>query len=636
MSLCLAETYNYRNWYNKTKETIDRGKASFNKILNSIKDDETECKLLNVTTPTDQEGKEYSSDQETNKYPCITAVSKSGDLEFHIDKDVNSLLKVEPKYQVAAEGGCWQYVLREIESLDVDKCGVNGEASRALIALAKTKCHFIRAGREFPGTNDGCILNPRNITPNMLVEYNIISTNPCKDNNNIKECENLKNQIVSNCTNSENMTQAAFSMYHADLNHIDDICFYLQSHEWNKKTETNINRLGESAKQIIKSHEHIESFLSNIGYMQQEQISKANVLSEWMDGLKGELADVFNILYTLKQYQRAIYGKAINIKITKKDFVEHFRNVLLYVLYALAAICFTAFESTTSIRPHIILAITIACLIEGMSFNIIHNWIKVPYDLSPMAVHGIWSRIIKWCMVLYIGKIWFSSVISFRSPINTVMGEISKLLQLVEHQQKLLFQDPLDPPVDTDWGHALEQFVVLYNSSDDESYEPESESCASESDAYDLGADSEDLVDEYLDSLARLRYSRQQQAFNTIAADICNMLHTHADILDLLKLDQSALDNFSVLQDSETNVPVDVEKLNCLLDKSRNLFQLLSKTSDTLHESSEKLPPSYTKLSSFFENLNLGTSFSHTVHIEHALYKRLVQYEGELKQETRQ
>ncbi|KAK2194493.1 uncharacterized protein BdWA1_004032, partial [Babesia duncani] len=77
MSLCLAETYNYRNWYNKTKETIDRGKASFNKILNSIKDDETECKLLNVTTPTDQEGKEYSSDQETNKYPCITAVSKS-------------------------------------------------------------------------------------------------------------------------------------------------------------------------------------------------------------------------------------------------------------------------------------------------------------------------------------------------------------------------------------------------------------------------------------------------------------------------------------------------------------------------------------------------------------------------------
>lgn len=36
------------------------------------------------------------------------------------------------------------------------------------------------------------------------------------------------------------MSDTAFQIYHSELNHIDDICFYIQSNEWNKRTEENV------------------------------------------------------------------------------------------------------------------------------------------------------------------------------------------------------------------------------------------------------------------------------------------------------------------------------------------------------------------------------------------------------------
>lgn len=63
-----------------------------------------------------------------------------------------------------------------------------------------------------------------------------------KKNNYLKKklCENLKYKIVTNCTSNKNMSDTAFQIYHAELNHIDDICFYIQSNEWNKRTEENV------------------------------------------------------------------------------------------------------------------------------------------------------------------------------------------------------------------------------------------------------------------------------------------------------------------------------------------------------------------------------------------------------------
>lgn len=87
--------------------------------------------------------------------------------------------------------------------------------------MAKTKCHFIRSGRSFPSAEQGCILNPREISGHLLSKYNLnTKSNPCLANYHSDGCENLKNEIVSKCTDSKAMASYTFSIYHADLNHI--------------------------------------------------------------------------------------------------------------------------------------------------------------------------------------------------------------------------------------------------------------------------------------------------------------------------------------------------------------------------------------------------------------------------------
>lgn len=60
------------------------------------------------------------------------------------------------------------------------------------------------------------------------------------------------------------------------LSSTDDICFYLQSGEWNRRTEVNINRLGDAAIKLINSQQIIESFLKKVQKSQDENIQKAN------------------------------------------------------------------------------------------------------------------------------------------------------------------------------------------------------------------------------------------------------------------------------------------------------------------------------------------------------------------------
>lgn len=143
---------------------------------------------------------------------------------YDIDDDVAEISNASWQQRVLAEGGCWQYVLKQVNALDIDKCDVKGEVSRSLIALAKTKCHFIRSGRAFPLAHHGCLLNPTAIDEKKLgIFTEKYETNPCRENYYNNECEKLKAEIVAQCTNPLIMSESAFQMYHADLNHIGEL-----------------------------------------------------------------------------------------------------------------------------------------------------------------------------------------------------------------------------------------------------------------------------------------------------------------------------------------------------------------------------------------------------------------------------
>ncbi|ORM41106.1 uncharacterized protein BXIN_0310 [Babesia sp. Xinjiang] len=311
----LANASGYRSWYGPAKNAFNRGKSAYENIVKAAHDREEECVILhsNDSQVAQVQGNEWGSDLGSEQFPCLQKLQRNESKAlFDINANIQGIVGESRKRKIIAEGGCWQFVLNQINSLDIDRCDIKGEVSRALIALAKTKCHFIRSGRAFPLAEHGCILNPQTIDDSALgIFTEDYETNPCKERYEGEECQKLKEDIVAQCTNLRIMSESAFQMYHADLNHIDDICFYLQANEWNRRTESNINRLGESTVNLLNKHQNLEMFLDLMQNQQEKSLQQAARLSSWMGTLQGDMKNVFVILDIIRSYQRKIVALVI-------------------------------------------------------------------------------------------------------------------------------------------------------------------------------------------------------------------------------------------------------------------------------------------------------------------------------------
>ncbi|UVC54083.1 hypothetical protein MACJ_003415 [Theileria orientalis] len=242
----------FRNWNTIAKSTFKSGKETYKSLLNKIQEKEEDCislvsidKHISSEVPVDLDYIKNSKDP----YPCLTQIAKNvinskyvihdhSFTGFEFDINLDSDIHTELNYtKIINEAGCWKFVINEINSLDVESCDFNGDASRSLIALAKTKCHFLRANRKFPTRKEGCVLNPSVLTPKEINELTTRGTsddtggdveasggwdyNPCLVSYKGSECEKIKRKIVSHCTSV--MSESAFQMYHSDLNHIGKV-----------------------------------------------------------------------------------------------------------------------------------------------------------------------------------------------------------------------------------------------------------------------------------------------------------------------------------------------------------------------------------------------------------------------------
>lgn len=180
----IATKASYREFPESAKQQLERGRAAYVEII------------ANATS--------------------ASTIPESTGLANIASKDVN-LISVKH----ISEGDCWNFVLEEVESLDLEKCEGEGDSSRSLIALARTRCFFFKSQRPFPTIKDGCILNPRNIPAEMLkTQFPNFETNPCINDYKSHDCERLKFEIVKKCTSSKILSDSAFQIFHADVNHI--------------------------------------------------------------------------------------------------------------------------------------------------------------------------------------------------------------------------------------------------------------------------------------------------------------------------------------------------------------------------------------------------------------------------------
>lgn len=504
----LASGSGYRSWHNTAVHSYSRGKASYEEIIKSVHDRESECEILH-SRERSVISKGYSGEgQETDDvaFSCLNQLQNIDNQgPFDINKNVEDLSGGTRKERVLAEGGCWQYVLREVNGLDVDKCDIKGELSRSLIALAKTKCHFIRSGRSFPLSHQGCYLNPAGMDDDALHMFSgSHRDNPCSVGYTTADCEKLKADIVAKCTNPLIMSESAFQMYHADLNHIDDICFYLQSGEWNRRTESNINRLGDAASRLLHSQEDMETFLDQVQQRQEESIKKANMMTAWMDSLSDDIHDVFHTLEVVKRYQHKIIA-----------FFHNFKLFFIYALYILIGMSSTLFEATALARPKIVLTIATAGIMDSLVYKACVTWLPLKqYGMECSSVYRVMSLLIGWTAALYSTLTWLRALLSYQPPAQAMLKEMYQI-------RKILTPRVVYPGFHADIednegseteynanGYSLDDFVELFGDHSDSTYTYDSGYTTTDSWSGSLGEESEDLVEEYLDTQTRRRKTR--------------------------------------------------------------------------------------------------------------------------------
>ncbi|CAD2108974.1 nuclear fusion protein, putative [Plasmodium vinckei] len=446
-------------------ERIKRGKEAFYEILKAKKKAE----------------EEYARKKNKSEYK-----------EYEDSLDDNNIYVKEIK--------CYEYVLDQLNNLNMYNCNEINENSKSLLALAKTKCIFVKSIRSFPDEKSGCILNPKNLNKLQIYLYNnnmfdqfqnenIAETlsldelrkientkNPClydtypngeypniagnlslknnennSDEHNIryqnytndyyhdnmpneneshndintnkKLCENLKYKIVTNCTGNDNMSDTAFQIYHSELNHIDDICFYIQSVEWNKRTEENINRLAETSLYITKQMTTNLENMKLIEHAQIKQIENTNRFDNFLKGLKNDFSDIIAILSSIKRHHESI-----------SRFVKGFRMFVIYFFILIIALFVTSRNYAYNSRTKIISCVFFCFLSELLFKKIVmliqkYMFLMINDNIVNFSIKGIRYAFAGVCL-----KVLISTMITYKEPAKKIEEELKYIKGLIENR----------------------------------------------------------------------------------------------------------------------------------------------------------------------------------------------------------
>ncbi|GFE55862.1 transcription factor bHLH113-like isoform X1, putative [Babesia ovis] len=154
--------------------------------------------------------------------------------------------------------------------------------------------------------------------------------------------------------------------------------------------------------------------------------------------------------------------------------------------------------------------IATACITDVLLHKVIFRWElleQLPY--SKVEIYTTVSKGIRWVTLIYATLYWIKAMLSYQPPAQAMLKEMSRI-------RKILTPCIVYPHIVSDsdcdhieGGHArgytLDDFVELFGDRSDSSYVYESGYTSEETDDEFLGEDSEDLVEEYLESKEKRR-----------------------------------------------------------------------------------------------------------------------------------
>lgn len=174
-----------------------------------------------------------------------------------------------------AEDSCWSTALNRFRELASEECGASQELTKTLLALTLTKCHYSIRLRGFPSPS-ACPLDDafKEITQQQQRKATSIETVSRHPGDDHQQEDNpvespVVRMIAQKCLGG--LSESAFEVYIQFFNHIDNICFYMQSTLWQEKTEETVNRLVSISGDVVNKLN--EANRQNALLVQQQRVA---------------------------------------------------------------------------------------------------------------------------------------------------------------------------------------------------------------------------------------------------------------------------------------------------------------------------------------------------------------------------
>ncbi|CBZ55952.1 conserved hypothetical protein [Neospora caninum Liverpool] len=117
-------------------------------------------------------------------------------------------------------------------------------------------------------------------------------------------CERLRQRIVDGCQHAKSMEFGTFALVREQINHIDNICFFLHSAEWQRRSEATVNRLALASGAVASRLQAQAQNLAEMHAIQKQQLEGGWQVTQLLANLHEGMKDVFATLHQIRSFHR--------------------------------------------------------------------------------------------------------------------------------------------------------------------------------------------------------------------------------------------------------------------------------------------------------------------------------------------
>ncbi|XP_053993393.1 uncharacterized protein LOC128884209 isoform X2 [Hylaeus volcanicus] len=215
------------------------------------------------------------------------------------------------------EASCWETALQKFKVFS-GNCGGSNESVKIILALVLTECH----------------MRPRLVSfPTYTCRLDDLFSNDKTSKSHVSFSVNAWKETWSKpCLSA--LSETAFSVYVQFFNHIDNICFYLQSTAWQEKTEETVILLSETSHKVVTQLHQAKIQNDFLLEKQAQALEFQKDLSERSEQLRKAL-DVghSSLQASLAGMHEQIYNEQQKLLSGFKDLTKLFQRVLRFQQY---------------------------------------------------------------------------------------------------------------------------------------------------------------------------------------------------------------------------------------------------------------------------------------------------------------